>query len=183
MRDEEVEVWKLLIVNMISRLRKKMSAQNKPERGYCIKNKPERGFSLKKRERTSQGRTLSPCGTKKTKNKKRERTSLSRLNEIEPPMSFKRVRKRTSSIFHFASQNTRIFYYYYYPDHYPPLHTITHHNPPRNFTKKRKGWDKLPNEIRFELRRIIALKVYDLCVPEMRWKRRIKKVSCMSSFK
>ena len=31
MRDEEVEVWKILIANSISRLRKKISAQNKPE--------------------------------------------------------------------------------------------------------------------------------------------------------
>ena len=44
--DEDSEHEKLLIANLISKLRKKMSAQNKPERGFCIKNKPERGFSL-----------------------------------------------------------------------------------------------------------------------------------------
>jgi len=45
--------------------------------------------------------------------------------------------------------------------HYPPLPTtITHH---AISAKKKKGLDTLPNEIRLELRRTIALKVYD-CV-------------------
>ena len=44
--DGESEHEKLLMVNLIHKLRIKMSAQNQPERGFCIKNKPERGFSL-----------------------------------------------------------------------------------------------------------------------------------------
>ena len=43
--DEEVEVWKLLIANLISKLRKKMSAQNKPE-CEIYKKKPECEFFL-----------------------------------------------------------------------------------------------------------------------------------------
>jgi len=41
--------------------------------------------------------------------------------------------------------------------------TTTYHYPPRKSAKKKKGLVALPNEIRLELRRIIALKVYD-CV-------------------
>ena len=37
MQDEDVEVWNLLIENLISKYRKKMSAQNQPEREICIK--------------------------------------------------------------------------------------------------------------------------------------------------
>jgi len=43
--DEEVEVWKLLIAILNIRLRKKMSAQNKPE-CEIYKKKPECEFSL-----------------------------------------------------------------------------------------------------------------------------------------
>jgi len=41
--------------------------------------------------------------------------------------------------------------------------TTAHHYTPRNVIKKKKGLDTLPNENRLELRRTIALKVYD-CV-------------------
>ena len=45
--DEDSEHENLLMVNLINKRRRKMSAQNQPERGFCIKNKPERGFSQK----------------------------------------------------------------------------------------------------------------------------------------
>jgi len=65
-------------------------------------------------------------------------------NENETPISFKRNKKRTSSIFHFASQNRCINLLLLPPTtahHYLPLPTTTthHHCPPRNVSKKEEG--------------------------------------------
>ena len=49
MRDEEVEVFKILIGNLISKLRKKMSAQNKPECEIYKKKSQNVNFLIKKR--------------------------------------------------------------------------------------------------------------------------------------
>ena len=46
MRDEEVEVWKLLIANLISKHQKQMSAKKLPFSEIYIKNLPVSEFSL-----------------------------------------------------------------------------------------------------------------------------------------
>ena len=48
MRDEEVEVWKLLIANLISKHQKQMSAKKLPFSEIYIKNLPVSEFSLNK---------------------------------------------------------------------------------------------------------------------------------------
>jgi len=115
--------------------------------------------------------TRSPCGTEKTN---KVRISLTRSNEIEPPMSFERVRKtteRTWSILHFASKYTYNFITTTTP-------TTTHH---AMSTKTKKGLYTLSNEIRLELCRAIALKVFDCVCPRDAMKEKDKN-SCMASF-